>query len=70
MAAYAELGDVRTWYEEHGEGEPLALLHPGGADARAWAPNLDALAAHFHVYTPERRGHGGPPMSRARSPTS
>ena len=61
MAAYAELGDVRTWYEEHGEGEPLALLHPGGADARAWAPNLDALAAHFHVYTPERRGHGRTP---------
>ena len=61
MAAYAELGDVRTWYGEHGAGEPLALLHPGGADARAWGPNLDALAAHFHVYTPERRGHGRTP---------
>jgi pimeloyl-ACP methyl ester carboxylesterase len=58
MAGYVDLGDVRTWYDEHGEGEPLALLHPGGADARAWAPNLDALAAHFHVFTPERRGHG------------
>jgi pimeloyl-ACP methyl ester carboxylesterase len=58
---YVELGDVRTWYDEHGEGEPLALIHPGGADARAWGPNLDALAAHFHVYTPERRGHGRTP---------
>jgi pimeloyl-ACP methyl ester carboxylesterase len=45
MAAYVQLGDVRTWYDEHGEGEPLALLHPGGADPRAWTPNLDALAA-------------------------
>jgi pimeloyl-ACP methyl ester carboxylesterase len=61
MADYTELGEVRTWYGEHGEGEPLALLHPGGADARAWAPNLDALAAHFHVFTPERRGHGRTP---------
>jgi pimeloyl-ACP methyl ester carboxylesterase len=61
VAGYEELGGVRTWYDEHGEGEPLALLHPGGADARAWAPNLDALAAHFHVFTPERRGHGRTP---------
>ena len=61
MATYVELDDVRTWYDEHGGGEPLALLHPGGADARAWAPNLDALAARFHVFTPERRGHGRTP---------
>lgn len=61
MAAYRELEGVRTWYDEHGEGEPIVLLHPGGADARAWAPNLDALAARFHVFTPERRGHGRTP---------
>jgi pimeloyl-ACP methyl ester carboxylesterase len=61
MPDYVQLGDVRTWYDEHGSGEALVLLHPGGADARALAPNLDALAAHFHVYTPERRGHGRTP---------
>ncbi len=58
MAAYVELGAVHTWYEEHGEGPAVVLLHPGGADARAWAPNLEALAAGFRVFTPERRGHG------------
>ena len=61
MAGYVELGEVRTWYDERGEGEPLVLLHPGGADARAWAPNLEVLTAHFHVFTPERRGHGRTP---------
>jgi pimeloyl-ACP methyl ester carboxylesterase len=61
MAGCVQLGDVTTWYDEHGEGEPLVLLHPGGADARAFAPNLDALAARFHVFTPERRGHGHTP---------
>jgi pimeloyl-ACP methyl ester carboxylesterase len=61
MAQYVELGGMRSWYDEHGEGEPLVLLHPGGADARAFAPNLDALAARFHVFTPERRGHGHTP---------
>jgi pimeloyl-ACP methyl ester carboxylesterase len=30
-------------------------------DARAFGPNLSALAALFHVYTPERRGHGHTP---------
>jgi pimeloyl-ACP methyl ester carboxylesterase len=58
MASYVDLGGVRTWYEEHGAGEPLVLVHPGGADARAWAPNLGALARRFRVFTPERRGHG------------
>jgi pimeloyl-ACP methyl ester carboxylesterase len=61
VAGYQELEGVCTWYDEHGEGEPIVLLHPGGADARAWGPNLDALAAHFHVFTPERRGHGRTP---------
>jgi hypothetical protein len=35
MAGYVELGRVRTWYDERGHGEPVALLHPGGVDARA-----------------------------------
>jgi hypothetical protein len=56
--SYNELGGVRTWFEEYGEGEPLVLLHPGGADARAWSPAIESLAERFHVFTPERRGHG------------
>src|SRR5215207_5944632 len=61
MGRYVDLDGVRTWYDEHGEGESVVLLHPGGADARAWAPNLDPLAARFRVFTPERRGHGRTP---------
>ena len=64
VTGYVELGEVRTWYAEYGQGEPLVLLHPGGADARSWAPTLDALAAHFHIFTPERRGHGRTPGRR------
>ena len=63
MADYVSLAGVRTWYDERGDGDPLVLLHPGGAgvDARAFGPNLGPLAARFHVYTPERRGHGHTP---------
>jgi pimeloyl-ACP methyl ester carboxylesterase len=60
---YVLLNGLRTWYDDHGSGEPLVLLHPGGAgvDARALTPNLAALGARFHVFTPERRGHGHTP---------
>jgi pimeloyl-ACP methyl ester carboxylesterase len=61
MGTYVQLGAVKTWYDEHGEGDPLVLLHGGLVDARFFAPNLPALAEHFHVYTPERRGHGHTP---------
>jgi pimeloyl-ACP methyl ester carboxylesterase len=52
-----ELNGVRTWYDEHNDGDPLVLMHPAGADNEAWAPQLDALR-NFHLYLPERRGHG------------
>jgi pimeloyl-ACP methyl ester carboxylesterase len=63
MADYVWLDGVRTWYEEHGDGDPLVLLHPGGAgvDARTFKPNLGPLADKFCVYTPERRAHGHTP---------
>jgi pimeloyl-ACP methyl ester carboxylesterase len=61
LATYVQLGAVKTWYNEHGEGDPLVLLHGGLVDARFFDPNLPALAEHFHVYTPERRGQGHTP---------
>jgi pimeloyl-ACP methyl ester carboxylesterase len=61
MGKYVQLGAVKTWYDEHGSGQPLVLLHGGLVDARWFAPNLAPLAERFHVYTPERRGHGHTP---------
>lgn len=51
------------WYAESGAGDPLVLLHPGGAgiDARALEPQVSAFSERFHVYTPEQRGHGRTP---------
>jgi pimeloyl-ACP methyl ester carboxylesterase len=58
VAGHEDLGRVRTWYDEHGEREPLALLHPGGEPRRGHGCRTStALAAHVHVFTPERRGH-------------
>jgi pimeloyl-ACP methyl ester carboxylesterase len=58
MGEYVQLGDVRTWYDELGAGDPLVLMHGGLVDARFFEQNIGPLAERFHVYTPERRGHG------------
>ena len=29
MGTYVEFGELKTWYDEAGEGEPLVLLHGG-----------------------------------------
>jgi pimeloyl-ACP methyl ester carboxylesterase len=61
MAQYVQLGDVRTWYDEHGDGDPLVLMHGGLTDSRFLEPNLGPLAERFHVFTVDRRGHGHTP---------
>ena len=61
MGQYVDAGGVHTWYEEHGAGEPLVLLHGGAVDSRFFEHNVGPLAEHFRVYTPERRGHGHTP---------
>lgn len=59
--AHPRSASIQTWYDERGQGDPLVLLHPGGVDSRAMTPNLEALSQHFHVYAPDRRGHGRTP---------
>ncbi len=61
-----DVGGVPTWYAEHGSGEPLVYLHGGFSDSRDFGPALDAYAARFHVYTPDRRGHGRTPDVEGR----
>jgi pimeloyl-ACP methyl ester carboxylesterase len=58
VTPYVDLDGVRTWYDELGTGDALVLLHGGIVDSRFYARNSDALAEHFHVYSPDRRGHG------------
>ena len=43
---------------EVGEGPPLVLIHGGLSEAGGWAPILTLLARRFHLYVPDRPGHG------------
>jgi pimeloyl-ACP methyl ester carboxylesterase len=46
-------------YEQHGDGQPLILLHGGSGDRTHWRPLLAHLRDSFTVITPDRRGRGG-----------
>jgi hypothetical protein len=36
MGAYIEIGELKTWYDEAGSGEPLVLLHGGLSTNETW----------------------------------
>ena len=58
MGQYIDIGDVNTWYDEDGSGEPLVLLHGGLCTNETWGAQTPVFAERFRVIAPERRGHG------------
>jgi len=50
--------DHPIYHEVHGAGEPVLLLHGGFCSLEMMRPQLEALAAEYTVYAPERPGHG------------
>jgi pimeloyl-ACP methyl ester carboxylesterase len=55
---YVDANGVRTYYEIHGEGEPLLLLHGGLCPVETMSGLIGLLAERYRVYFPERRGQG------------
>ena len=56
--AYAEVNGIRLYYETHGAGRPLVLLHGGLMSGEAFGPLLPTLAAGHRVIVPDLQGHG------------
>jgi pimeloyl-ACP methyl ester carboxylesterase len=52
-----EANGVRLYYEIHGSGEPLVLVHGSWVDATRWRFVVPGLAESFHVLVYDRRGH-------------
>lgn len=52
------LGDLNTYYEKRGQGEPVLLIHGLGSSTEDWEPQVKALERQFTVITYDVRGHG------------
>ena len=55
---YAEVNGINLYYETHGAGRPLVLLHGGLASGEMFGPVLPALAGRHQVITVDLQGHG------------
>jgi pimeloyl-ACP methyl ester carboxylesterase len=52
----AHVNGIRLYYEEHGEGAPIACIHGGGSSALMWADACEKLARLGRVIAYDRRG--------------
>lgn len=55
---YADVNGIRLYYEIHGEGKPLVLLHGGLGAGSMFGANLPALAKGRQVILVDLQGHG------------
>ena len=55
---YAPAGELELYYEIHGSGRPLVLLHGAYMTVEMFGPLLGGLAEHRQVVVPEMQGHG------------
>jgi pimeloyl-ACP methyl ester carboxylesterase len=57
-SGYIAANGVSYWFEIHGKGEPLLLLHGGLMSTEAFGPMLAKLAEHRRVIGVDLQGHG------------
>lgn len=57
-SGYVAANGVNYWYEIHGKGEPLLLLHGGLFSTGMFGPTLAKLAATHRVIGVDLHGHG------------
>ncbi len=55
---YADVNGIKLYYEIHGKGKPLILLHGGLGAIELFGPNLPALAKGRKVIAVDLQGHG------------
>ncbi|MEA2623838.1 MAG: hypothetical protein QOH61_2748 [Chloroflexota bacterium] len=55
---YADVNGINLYYETHGAGRPLVLLHGGLGSGEMFGPILPALAESHQVIAVDLQGHG------------
>ncbi len=54
--AYAELGEIRLYYEDQGAGEPIVLLHGFTLDHRQWTPQVEYFSKQYRCIVLDEAG--------------
>jgi pimeloyl-ACP methyl ester carboxylesterase len=55
---YAEVNGINLYFETHGAGRPMVLLHGGLGSGEMFGPTLPALAERHQVIVVDLQGHG------------
>src|SRR6202165_6091809 len=55
---YAEVNGIKLYYESHGSGRPMILLHGGLGSGEMFGPVLPLLAERHQVVAVDLQGHG------------
>src|SRR5439155_6755187 len=55
---YAQVNGIDLYYEIHGTGRPIILLHGGLGSGEMFEPIIPALAERHQVITADLQGHG------------
>ncbi|HEX9079943.1 MAG TPA: alpha/beta fold hydrolase [Desulfuromonadaceae bacterium] len=53
-----ESGNNRLWYEEHGTGPALVLLHGWCMSSAVWRLQFEELSVRYRIIAPDLAGHG------------
>ena len=66
-SGYVTANGVDYWFEIHGKGEPLLLLHGGLFSTGMFGPTLTKLAEHRRVIGVDQHGHGPTALGARRT---
>jgi pimeloyl-ACP methyl ester carboxylesterase len=58
IGQYADVNGINLYYETHGTGRPLILLHGGLGSGEMFGPIIPTLAADHQVIAVDLQGHG------------
>lgn len=60
-----DIMDIKHYYIEKGQGEPLILLHGNGEDSTYFVNQIDEFSSNYRVIALDTRGHGNSPRGEA-----
>lgn len=64
QSGYVKVNGTDIYYEIHGSGQPLVLLHGGGSDMHvSFGKGIPFLAKNFKVIAIDEQGHGKSPAT-------